>query len=122
MPWGKYQWLRIPFGPKVAGDVFQERIEQVLTNVPSISGILDDVHFQGNEEAVHDVVVIILPETVRAINLTFTGNKFVFKSKECALFGGKLTPVMCRVDPRKVQGFTDETARSAKFLGMSELP
>jgi len=25
-PWGKYRWLRLPFGLKVAGDVFQERI------------------------------------------------------------------------------------------------
>ena len=23
-PWGKYRWLRMPFGLKVSGDVFQE--------------------------------------------------------------------------------------------------
>ena len=33
-PWGKYQWLRLPFGLKVSGDVFQERIDRVLKSVP----------------------------------------------------------------------------------------
>ena len=25
--WGKYKWLRMPFGLKVSGDVFQERLD-----------------------------------------------------------------------------------------------
>ena len=33
-PWGKYQWLRLPFGLKVSEDVFQERIDRVLKSVP----------------------------------------------------------------------------------------
>ena len=26
-PWGKYRWLRLPFGLKIASDVFQERLD-----------------------------------------------------------------------------------------------
>ena len=29
-PWGKYRWLRMPFGLKVSGDVFQERLDKCL--------------------------------------------------------------------------------------------
>ena len=29
-PWGKYRWLRLPFGLKIASDVFQERLDRVL--------------------------------------------------------------------------------------------
>ena len=29
-PWGKFRWLRLPFGLKVASDVFQERLDKVL--------------------------------------------------------------------------------------------
>ena len=41
-PWGKYRWLRLPFGHKIAGDVFQERLDRVLRSVPSSNGIADD--------------------------------------------------------------------------------
>ena len=29
-PWGKYRWLRLPFGLKIASDVFQEILDRVL--------------------------------------------------------------------------------------------
>ena len=42
-PWGKYRWLRMPFGLKVSGDVFQERLDRVLRLVPGVLGIVDDM-------------------------------------------------------------------------------
>ena len=80
-PWGKYRWLRLPFRLKVAGDVFQERIDRVLRSVPNSAGIVDDILCHGNEETTHDAAVITLLETARANNLTFNANKFVFKSQ-----------------------------------------
>ena len=41
--WGKYRWLRMPFGLKVSGDVFQERLDRVLRLVPGVLGIVDDI-------------------------------------------------------------------------------
>ena len=41
-PLGKYGWLRMPFGLKVSGDVFQERLDRVLRLVPGVLGIVDD--------------------------------------------------------------------------------
>ena len=40
--WGKNRWLRMPFGLKVSGDVFQERLDRVLILVPGVLGIADD--------------------------------------------------------------------------------
>ena len=28
-PWGKFRWLRLPFGLKIASDVFQERLDRM---------------------------------------------------------------------------------------------
>ena len=33
-PWGKYGWLRMPFGLKVSDDIFQERLDRVIRLVP----------------------------------------------------------------------------------------
>ena len=64
----------------------------MLRNVPNSAGIVDDILCHGNEETTHDAAVIPLLETARANNLTFNANKFVFKSQDCAFFGGHLTP------------------------------
>ena len=37
-PWDKYRWLRMPFGLKVSGEVFQERLDRVLRLVPGVLG------------------------------------------------------------------------------------
>ena len=42
-PWGKFQWLRLPFGLKIASDVFQERLDRVLELIPCTIGIADDI-------------------------------------------------------------------------------
>ena len=106
-PWGKYRWLRLPFGLKVAGDVFQERVDRVLRKVSNTTGIADDVLCHGNTKATHDATVITLLETARANNLTFNAKKFVFRSQDCHFFGGNLTPSGYKVDPVKVQAITE---------------
>ena len=60
MPWGKYRWLRMPFGLKVSGDVFQERLDKVLRLVPGVLGIADDIVIHGPMENTHDGIVLIL--------------------------------------------------------------
>ena len=74
-PWGKYRWLRLPFGLKVAGDVFQERIDRVLRGVPNIIEVADDILCHGNVEVTHDATVITLLETATANNLIVNANK-----------------------------------------------
>ena len=70
MPWGKHRWLRMPFGLKVSGDVFQERLDKVLRLVPRVLGIADDIVIHGLTENVHDGTVLILCETARLNNLS----------------------------------------------------
>ena len=50
MPLGKYRWLRMPFGLKVSGDVFQERLDRVIRLVPGVLGIADDIVIHGATE------------------------------------------------------------------------
>ena len=79
----------------------------MLRNVPNSAGIVDDILCHGNEETTHDATVITLLETARANNLTFNANKFVFKSQDCAFFGGHLTPAGYKMDPKKVQAISE---------------
>ena len=102
-PWGKFRWLRLPFGLKVSGDEFQSRLDRVLRPLANTTGIADDVLTFGKTEIEHDAAVIKLLETARANQLTFNVKKFHFKSKDCPFFGGNLTPDGYRADPSKIE-------------------
>ena len=95
--WGTFKWL-LPFGPKVAGDVFQERLNRELRGIPNVHGIADDVLVDGKAKFHHDKCIITLLETVRANNIIFTYDKFIFKSKDLKFIGGNLTPEECKDD------------------------
>ena len=78
-----------------------------MRSVPNSVGITDDILCHGNEKTTHDTAVITLLETARANNLTFNPNKFVFKSQDGAFFGGHLTPLGYKIDPKKVQAISE---------------
>ena len=101
-PWGKYRWLRMPFGLKVSGDVFQERLDRVLRLVPGVLRIADDIVHRATEDT-HDGTVLVLCETVRLNSLSLNTKKMQFKSTDCKFFGHKLTPDGIKVDPKKIE-------------------
>ena len=67
-PWGKYRWLRMPFGLKVSGDVFQERLDRVLRLVSGVLGITDDIVIHGATGNIHDRTVLVHCKTSRLNN------------------------------------------------------
>ena len=123
MPWGKYKWLGMPFGLKVSGDVFQERLDKVLTLVPGVLGIADDIVIHGPTENTDDGTVLILCETARLNNLSLNSKKMQFKSTDCKFFGHRLTPDGIKVNPKKIEAIIQmdppqNVANLQSFKGM----
>ena len=102
-PWGKYRWLRLPFGLKIASDVFQERLDRVLRLLEGVHGIADDILTHEETELQHDGRVITLLETARMNNLSLNPDKIQFKSTDCKFFGHRLTAEGLKLDPEKVK-------------------
>ena len=102
-PWGKNRWLRMPFGLKISGDVFQERLDRVIRLVPGVLGIADDIVIHGATENTHDGTVLILCKTARLNNLSLNSKKMQFKSTDCKFFGHRLTLDIIKVDPKKIE-------------------
>ena len=57
-PWGRYRWLRFPFGVSPAPEEFQRRIDIALEGLPGQKAIADDILVFGagdaDEEALKD--------------------------------------------------------------------
>ena len=79
-PWGKFRWLCLPFGLKIASDVFQERLDRVLKLLEGVHGIADDILTHGTTEIEHDGRLLTLLKTVRMNNLSLNPKKIQFKS------------------------------------------
>ena len=52
-PFGKYKFLRIPFGLRMSQDIFQWKIDQTYGKWKGAVGIVDDVQVFGNKKT-HD--------------------------------------------------------------------
>ena len=102
-PWGKYRWLRLPFGLKIASDVFQERLDRVLRLLEGVHGIADDILTHRETEVQHNGRLLTLLETARMKNLSLNPDKIQFKSTDCKFFGHRLTPEGLKLDPEKVK-------------------
>ena len=74
-PFGRYRWLRMPFGIATAPQEFQHRQHELLEGLQGIYQIADDILITGqgetHEEAVqdHDRNLIALLERAREVNL-----------------------------------------------------
>ena len=122
-PWGNCRWLRMPFGLKVSGDVFEERLDRVIRLVPGVLGIADDIVIHGATENTHNGTVLVLCETARLNNLSLNSKKMQFKSTDCKFFGHRLTPDGIKVDPKKIEAIIQmdppqNVTRLQSFNGM----
>eukprot|EP00914_Ancora_sagittata_P034747 GHVO01070115.1.p1 GENE.GHVO01070115.1~~GHVO01070115.1.p1 ORF type:complete len:862 (+),score=100.28 GHVO01070115.1:29-2587(+) len=122
-PWGKHRFLRLPFGLKVASDVFQERLDGVLKEAHGATGLADDCLITGNTQQEHDVNLIFVLHLARMNNLKFNSKKLQFRTTECKFFGQMLTPEGIRIDPDKLTAIQKMQRPSNKqelesYLGM----
>ena len=102
-PWGKYRFLRLPFGLKVSSDVFQQRLDAVTRTITDVTGIADDCLAKGNTMEQHDVALLTLLMSARMNGIKFNPKKMQFRTKECKFYGHYLTPEGFQQDPAKVE-------------------
>ena len=116
----------MPFGLKVSGDVFQERLDRVLRLVPGVLGIADDKVIHGATGNTHNGTVLVLCETARLNNLSLNSKKMQLKSTDQVL--------QAQTDPRwhqsgpqedrshNTNGPTSKCCKSTVFQWNGELP
>ena len=122
-PWGKYRFLRLPFGLKVASDVFQERLNSILQHATGVTGIADDCLINGSTQEAHDKNLLYLLHLARLNNLKFNAKKIQFRTTDCKFFGQMLTPDGIKIDPDKINAIVSMERPNNKhelesYLGM----
>ena len=72
-PFGRYRFLRLPFGLNLSHDVFQERMDLILEQCPGTISIADDVGVFGHTEEEHNANLHQLIQAAQKHGLVFNG-------------------------------------------------
>ena len=54
LPFGRFQWTRLPMGTVVAQDIFQSKLDSIFIGIEVVTGIADDMVIAGRDKMEHD--------------------------------------------------------------------
>ena len=79
LPFGRFQWTRLPIGTVVAQDIFQSKLDSIFIGMEDVTGIADDWVIADRDEMEHDRNFLAFMEKCMSNNLTLNSEKIQFK-------------------------------------------
>jgi len=107
-PFGRYRWLRLPFGISPAPEIFQARMHAALTGLKGIACIADDILIAGTGEteaeatADHNRNLRALLDRCRERGIKLNKRKLQLNRPTTVFCGHELTRSGVRPDQRKI--------------------
>ena len=102
-PWGRYRFVRLPWGLSCAQDIFQRMMDQILEHCEGVIGITDDVIIHGKDDEDHDRNLHNFMH-VQPVNMdsSSTDEKCEVKKDSVTFFGTVYDANGAHPDPKKV--------------------
>ena len=82
LPFGRFQWTRLPMGTVVAQDIFQSKLDAIFIGMEGVTGIAYDMVIAGRDEMEHDRNFLAFMEKCMSNNLTLNSKKIQFKQSQ----------------------------------------
>ncbi|GFR92756.1 Pol polyprotein [Elysia marginata] len=122
-PFGRYRFLRLPFGLNVSQDILQMKMDQILERCPGTVGISHDVCVFGRTEKEHCKNLLNLMEVSRAKGLVFNSTKCAIKQPQISFYGLIWDKEGVHPDPAKYDNIKEKPAPTTvkelqQFMGM----
>ena len=126
-PFGRYRYLRMPFGVNTAPEEFECKLQEKLADLPGVEVLRDDMLVIGygdtQEEAErnHDKNLKALLNRARAVNLKLNAKKMNLRKTEVKFMGHLITKDGLKPDPEKISAIQDMPKPTSKQELMSLL-
>jgi len=122
-PFGLFEFLRMPFGLRNAGQTFQRLMDEVLAGLPFVFVYLDDVLIASRSHADHVLHLRAVLERLQQHGLVLNGEKCVLGATRVEYLGHLVTASGIRPLPARVAAIKDfpkpSTVKELQtFLGM----
>ena len=121
-PFGRYRFLRMPFGLKSAPEVFQRLISQMVEDIDGAEAIVDDILVWGKNVEEHDARLHRVLQKAKEYNLKLNPAKCEFRKDSMSFVGHVFTSEGLKPDPEKIRAVESMTEPQNKqelqtFLG-----
>ena len=123
LPFGRFQWTRLPMGTVVAQDIFQSKLDSIFIGMEGVTGIADDMVIAGRDEMEHDRNFLAFMEKCMNNNLTLNSEKIQFNQSQVSFYGHCWSKQGISPDPKKIEAlnhmeFPPDKEAMRSFLGM----
>ncbi|XP_047998126.1 uncharacterized protein K02A2.6-like [Leguminivora glycinivorella] len=106
-PFGRWQFLRLPFGINCASEVFHGKMRQLLEDLEGVDSFIDDIIVWGKTRREHDERLAALLNRAREINLKFNKQKCKIGVQSVTYLGHIFDANGMRPDDNKVRAIKE---------------
>jgi hypothetical protein len=122
-PFGRYRFLRMPFGIHSAQEIFHKRVNHLFEDLEGVETDIDDILVWGRTIEEHDQRLKATLDRTKLIGMTLNPDKCKLRVTEVTYLGHKLTGEGVRPDQSKVEAIINMPAPQDKagvqrLLGM----
>uniref|UniRef100_A0A3P9K9H2 Gypsy retrotransposon integrase-like protein 1 n=1 Tax=Oryzias latipes TaxID=8090 RepID=A0A3P9K9H2_ORYLA len=111
---GRYRFLRLPFGIISAQDEFQRRVDETYEGLDGVAAIVDDVLVFGKTKQEHDRNLRPMLQRTRERGVKLNPDKCRISVQEVSYFGHTLSHEGLKPDPRKIKAVQEMQAPQNK--------
>jgi len=109
-PFGRYRFLRLPFGLKSAAEVFEKRVEALFGDLPGVAMYFDDLVVAGKDRDEHDANLRRLLSRAAEVNVKFNRQKIQLAKSQVVFLGHVVSNVGMKPDPMKIKAISEMPA------------
>ncbi len=122
-PFGRFRWVRLPFGIASAPEVFQRSMHELVEGLQGVEVVADDFLVHGIDVRTHDANLHAFLQRCEERDVVLSSNKLQLRRSEVPFIGHLATADGIVAAPGKVRALIDmpqptDTAGVRRFLGM----
>uniref|UniRef100_A0A0A9WHB1 RNA-directed DNA polymerase n=1 Tax=Lygus hesperus TaxID=30085 RepID=A0A0A9WHB1_LYGHE len=122
-PWGRYKFLRLPFGVSPASEIFHAKMQEIFGDLPGVIIFLDDILIFANSIEEHNKRLEALLERAKTYNVKFNKTKCKFCLPKIKYLGHVFSKDGVQADQDKVRAIMEmkdpeDKTGVQRFLGM----
>lgn len=122
-PFGRYKFLRMPFGINCAPEIFQRRNVEIFGDIENVEIYFDDMIISGKDEESHDHTLVEVMNRAEAYNVRFNPDKLQFKKSSVSFMGHVISKNGIKPEDKHVKAIVEMPTPSNKqelmrFLGV----
>ncbi|UYV69844.1 K02A2.6-like, partial [Cordylochernes scorpioides] len=116
-PWGRYSFLRVPFGIKTAPEIMQQIMTDLLSDLKGVENSMDDILIHAPDldtlrKRTYEVLSLL-----KSTGIKLNKEKCVFEREQVKFLGHLISKAGIQIDPGKVKAINDiQSPRNRKEL------